>query len=69
MCRGLEIPKDPRITYVYQPTKMKLGEKRNYIVSVGSNMILAVMDDDDGYPPESILRRVTYSLQSGRECV
>ena len=27
------------------------------------------MDDDDYYPPESILRRVTYSLQSGRECV
>ena len=63
------VPTDPRITYVYQPTKMKLGKKRNYSVSLAKYDLLAVMDDDDYYPPESILRRVTYSLQSGRECV
>ncbi len=63
------IPPDPRVQYVQKKTKMDLGAKRNESVRLATHDILVVMDDDDYYPPESILKRVTYHLQSGKECV
>lgn len=48
----------PGVRYFYQPEKMKLGRKRNYMHEKARGDIIVYMDDDDFYPPE----RVTHAV-------
>jgi len=61
------IPKDPRITYVKvkskDGTRLPVGKKRNYLVKQAKYDIIIHMDDDDYYPPESVLARVKTLLK------
>ena len=65
---------DNRIKYIKIETRdnnrLPMGEKRNLCVEYSSNHILVNMDDDDYYPPESILARVkTLIKYPTKKCV
>lgn len=69
------LPRDKRIRFVHMPTSdgepMTIAMKRNIAVSNSSNSIIVHMDDDDYYPPESILARIKILLKyssEGIEC-
>ena len=51
-------PYFPQIKYFAIEEKMTLGKKRNYMHEKSSGSYIVYMDDDDYYPPESILARV-----------
>lgn len=68
------LPKDKRIKYIPIKTKdnMSVAYKRNVAVKEAKNEIIIHMDDDDYYPPGSIMIRVKALLQykdKGIECV
>jgi glycosyltransferase involved in cell wall biosynthesis len=69
------IPRDKRIKYIHMnrgDDPMTISMKRNIAVSNSSNDYIIHMDDDDYYPPESILARVKILLKykdEGIECV
>jgi hypothetical protein len=69
------IPRDKRIKYIHMnrdDEPMTISMKRNIAVSNSSNDYIIHMDDDDYYPPESILARVKILLKykdEGIECV
>jgi len=44
----------PNVKYFYNETKMKLGEKRNYMHKKTKGDIIIYMDDDDYYPPDRV---------------
>jgi len=60
------IPRDKRIKYIYMDSgdePMTIAMKRNIAVSNSSNPYIIHMDDDDYYPPESILARIKILLK------
>ena len=77
------LPRDGRIKYIKMGsregtdasetgTKMTIAMKRNIGVSNSSNPYIIHMDDDDYYPPESVLARIKILLKyknEGIECV
>jgi hypothetical protein len=71
------LPRDKRIKYIYMESSdgddpMTISMKRNIAVSNSSNPYIIHMDDDDYYPPESILARIKILLKykdKGIECV
>ena len=68
------LPKDPRIKYhlIKSDKLMYISQKRNIAVSKASNDIIVHMDDDDYYPPESLLARVKILMKyknEGIRCV
>jgi len=58
-----KIGMDPRIKYISLDKKTSISEKRNYGVNEARYDILVHMDDDDYYPPESLLARVKLLLK------
>ena len=71
------LPRDSRIKYIrlesgINDEPMPIAMKRNIAVSNSSNEYIIHMDDDDYYPPESILARIKILLKyqkEGIECV
>ncbi len=68
------IPKDKRIRYVHVKTKdkMSVAHKRNVGCRESKYDIIVHMDDDDYYPPGSIMIRIKSLLQyrdKGVECI
>ena len=63
------LPEDDRIKYYYLANKLKLGEKRNLCVSKSNYDYIAFMDDDDYYPSVSLKKRVSYLINSNKNCV
>jgi GR25 family glycosyltransferase involved in LPS biosynthesis len=69
--------RDKRVKFIHIPNDgsegpMTIAMKRNIAVSNSSHDIIIHMDDDDYYPPESILARVKILLKyqnDGIECV
>lgn len=46
--------KFPKVTYVYSPEKLLIGQKRNRLNDMAKGPIIVSWDDDDYYPPERI---------------
>lgn len=70
---GKELNKElfqlPNVRYIRIQQKIKLGKKRNFAASLAKNEILIHMDDDDFYPPESVIARVkTLMISEGKNC-
>jgi len=71
------LPRDKRIKYVrlnsnIEDGPMTIAMKRNIGVSNSSNPYIVHMDDDDYYPPESIIARIKILMkyeEDGIECV
>jgi glycosyltransferase involved in cell wall biosynthesis len=66
------IPRDSRVKYFHLPNKISISEKRNKLVELAENDYIVFMDDDDYYPPESLIARIKSLLkyqQQGIECV
>jgi GR25 family glycosyltransferase involved in LPS biosynthesis len=69
------LPRDKRIKFIHLDSgdePMTISMKRNICVSNSSNPYIIHMDDDDYYPPESILARIKILLKyksEGIECV
>ena len=68
------LPRDKRIKYIHMnmTEPMTISMKRNIAVSNSSYEYIIHMDDDDYYPPESILARIKILLKyknEGIECV
>jgi len=68
------LPRDKRIKFIHLDSDepMTIAMKRNICVSNSSNPYIIHMDDDDYYPPESILARIKILLKykpEGIECV
>jgi glycosyltransferase involved in cell wall biosynthesis len=63
------LPKDERIVYKYLPEKMNIGGKRNLGVKMSKYDIIAFMDDDDYYYPESLKTRIEYLNSSKKDCI
>ncbi len=70
------LPRDKRIKYIHMDVPdgepMTVAMKRNIAVSNSSYNYIIHMDDDDYYPPESILARIKILLKyrnDGIECV
>jgi hypothetical protein len=60
----------PNVNYILVDEPMTIGAKRNLAVSRATYDILVVMDDDDVYPNNSILTRVTHMLMNpAKECL
>lgn len=61
------LPKDPRIRFVRLKSnsgeRLTVAAKRNFGAQVAKHDIIIHMDDDDYYPPESILARVKVLLK------
>lgn len=56
------IPIDKHINYVKLDKHLTIGEKRNLAISMAKNELIAHMDDDDYYFPDSILAKVRVLL-------
>ena len=66
------IPNDKRVKYYYdKPENLRytIGKKRNKLVKLASYDILVFMDDDDYYPPESLIARVKSLLKYKKDNV
>jgi GR25 family glycosyltransferase involved in LPS biosynthesis len=70
------LPRDKRIKYIHldspEDEPLTVAMKRNIAVSNSTNNYIIHMDDDDYYPPESILARIKILLKyrnEGIECV
>lgn len=60
----------PNVNYILVDEPMTIGAKRNLAVSRATYDILVVMDDDDVYPNNSILSRVTHMMmEPAKECL
>jgi glycosyltransferase involved in cell wall biosynthesis/NACalpha-BTF3-like transcription factor len=63
------------VRYFYEPEKMKLGRKRNYMHDKAKGDILVYMDDDDYYPSDRVshavdmLRRNPRALCAGSSAI
>ena len=65
-----KLPKqDKRIKYYTCKKIDKIGKKRNKINELTSNEIIIHMDDDDYYPPDSIINRVNSLTTYNKKCV
>lgn len=63
------LPKLNNIKYFNYKNKNTIGWKRNEAVKHTSYDIIAFMDDDDYYPPNSLLYRISYLLKSQKQCI
>jgi GR25 family glycosyltransferase involved in LPS biosynthesis len=67
------IPKDKRIHYIHIPNEhYSIAKKRNMGADFANYEYIVHMDDDDYYPPESILARIKILMKykdKGIECV
>ena len=63
------VPKGDNIKYYHYKKKETIGWKRNECVRLATNNIIAFMDDDDYYHPDSLINRVGHLIKSGRDCV
>lgn len=70
------LPRDKRIKYIYMNSgedgPMTIAMKRNIAVANSTSQYIIHMDDDDYYPPESILARIKILMKyknEGIECV
>lgn len=64
------LPNDDRISYIRLDSKIPtVGAKRNAGIELCSNEIIAFMDDDDYYFPDSILNRVRVLMMYKKELV
>ena len=53
---------NPQIHYHKRSYKMTIGAKRNMLCSLAKNEYIVHMDDDDFYPPESVVCRIRILL-------
>ena len=60
---------DSRIKYYTCKKIDKIGKKRNKANELASGEIIVHMDDDDYYPPDSIINRVRALLTYSKQCV
>jgi hypothetical protein len=59
----------PNVKYILRDEEMTIGAKRNLAVESASHDILLMLDDDDIYPNNSIITRVSFLLaKPTREC-
>ena len=66
------IPRDQRIKYFSLLKAAPIGQKRNYAIEKATHDYICFMDDDDYYPPDSIISRVKVLMQyekTGINCV
>ena len=63
------VPRDARVKYHYQKEKSDISSKRNKLVELASNDVIVFMDDDDFYPPESLIARVKALIKYGKKGV
>ena len=65
------LPKnDKRIKYLHVPEPVTVAHKRNLGCKMATTNIIVHMDDDDYYPPESVMARVKLLVgYQGVECV
>jgi len=54
----------PQARYFYEPQRMVLGRKRNFMHDKCKGDIIVYMDDDDYYPPERVEHAVSRLQQS-----
>ena len=65
-----KIPKDDKRIKYYTCKKINtIGKKRNKINELANNDIIVHMDDDDYYPPDSVINRVCALLTYDKKCV
>lgn len=64
-----KLPKDKRIFYYTSKKIDNIGKKRNKVNELAKNDIIIHMDDDDYYPPDSIINRVRALLSYDKQCV
>jgi len=57
------------VKYYHNKEKKTIGWKRNECVRLATHDIIAFIDDDDYYYPDSLLNRVGNLLKSNKECV
>ena len=59
-----------RVVYLSLTKKLSVGEKRNRGCAAAPNAdVYVMMDDDDHYPKQSLLTRVSWLRGAGAECV
>ena len=63
------LPKSDNIKYFKYKKKGTIGFKRNECVRLSSYNIIAFMDDDDYYYPNSLFNRVCHLITSNKDCV
>ena len=61
--------RDPRVNYIYSPTRLSTGEKRNIAVNASKADIIAHFDDDDYYAPSYLKTMVDYMKAEGANFV
>jgi glycosyltransferase involved in cell wall biosynthesis len=61
--------RDPRVNYIYSPTRLSTGEKRNIAVNASNADIIAHFDDDDYYAPTYLKTMVDYMKAEGANFV
>jgi hypothetical protein len=60
----------PNVKYILVDTPLTIGAKRNLAIEYASHDVLVMMDDDDVYPTNSVLKRVAHMLAEPRkECL
>ena len=64
-----KLPKMDNIKYYKYNKKNTIGFKRNECVRLASNDIIAFMDDDDYYYPNSLFNRVCHLITSNKDCI
>ena len=63
------LPKLTNIKYFKYNNQNTISWKRNQAVKMSSYDIIAFMDDDDLYPPDSLLYRISYLINSNKSCI
>ena len=63
------VPKNKNVRYYYQKEKKNIGWKRNECVRLSKYDIIAFIDDDDYYYPNSLINRIGYLLKSNKDCI
>lgn len=60
----------PNVKYILVDTPLTIGAKRNLAIEYATHDVLVMMDDDDVYPTNSVLKRVAHMLAEPRkECL
>jgi hypothetical protein len=60
----------PNVKYILVDTSLTIGAKRNLAIEYATHDVLVMMDDDDVYPTNSVLKRVAHMLAEPRkECL
>ena len=63
------LPPTPQIKYIHLKKKITIGKKRNFLATVAKHEYMVHMDDDDFYPPESVIARVkAIILSNSKNC-